>query len=81
MKTKHFLITTEDKSPVAVINCDSKEELVRKTYKCVREQLDDTCIGSVISHTWHDVSVSEYRFDVLKSIDNGIISAKRVELY
>jgi len=81
MKTKHFLITTEDGNPVAVVNCDSISELVRKSYKCVREQLDDPCIGSVISYTWNDLIITEGYICVLRSINNGIILCQRIEIY
>ena len=40
MKTKHFLITTEDGSAVAVISSHSEIEFLDKLEKCLREQLD-----------------------------------------
>lgn len=81
MKTKHFLITTEDGSVVAVVNCDCASELIRKSYKCVREQLDDNCIGSILNIKWDDIIISDGYTCVLKSIYNGIINASRIEIY
>lgn len=40
MKTKHFLITTEDGSAVAVVSAHSEIEFLDKLEKCLREQLD-----------------------------------------
>ena len=82
MKTKHFLITTEDGSAVAVVNCDCERELIRKAYKCVREQLDDNCIGEIKSEKTWDVLINfNYKVKILNSMFNGIIYAKRIEIY
>ena len=82
MKTKHFLITTEDGSVVAVVNCTSDRELVKKIYQCIREQLDDPCIGE---HTNAAKTVilanSCCKIRVINSMHNGDIYAQRIEIY
>lgn len=82
MKTKHFLITTEDGSAVAIVNCDCERELIRNAYKCVREQLDDNCIGEIISNIgWYTLITLNSKVSILSSMFNGIIYAKRIEIY
>ena len=44
MKTKHFLITTEDGSAVAVVNAKTNCEFHDKLQVCLREQMDDCSI-------------------------------------
>ena len=82
MKTKHFLIATEDGSAVAVVNCASDRELVKKIYQCIREQLDDMCIGE---HTNAAETVilanSCCKIRVINSMYNGDIFAQRIEIY
>jgi len=45
MKTKHFLITTEDGGPVAVLNAKTNFEFHSKLKVCSREQMDDYSIS------------------------------------
>lgn len=82
MKTKHFLITTEDGSPVAVVNAKNGSELIEKIHICIHEQLDDTSIYlyAMGSHPQLLMYAGERRM-VLESSNNKCIMCQRIEIY
>jgi len=63
MKTKHFLITTEDGSAVAVVKHVSNQSFLDSLELCLREQLDDISI-----------SLTRFNFGLLDRFNIGAIS-------
>lgn len=63
MKTKHFLITTEDGSAVAVVKHISNQNFLDSLELCLREQLDDISI-----------SLTRFNFGLLDKFNIGAIS-------
>lgn len=78
MKTKHFLITTEDGSAVAVVN-DHKCDLGEKVEMILREQLDSPYLHVLATMIGDGYISFVHRKDTYESIQKVII--KRIELY
>jgi len=85
MKTKHFLITTEDGSPVAVVNAKTSIDFERNLEICLREQFDspslylDPACNRFIDMIDNEVKVP-YIYD--KSFrENGVVFIQRIEIY
>ena len=82
MKTKHFLITTEDGSAVAVVNAKNGSELMDKIHICINEQLDDVSmyLYTMGSHPQLLMELGERKM-VLESLNNKCIMCQRIEIY
>ena len=82
MKTKHFLITTEDGSAVAVVNAKNGSELMDKIHICIHEQLDDVSmyLYTMGSHPQLLMELGERKM-VLESLNNKCIMCQRIEIY
>ena len=79
MKTKHFLITTEDGSAVAVVEAQSELEFLDKAETCIREQLDYPKL-IVIDFKSSDCFLKCIRRENSRE-DIMIINYKRIEIY
>jgi len=82
MKTKHFLITTEDGSPVAVVNAKHGSELMDKIHICLIEQLDDISmyLYTMGAHPQLLMDLGDRKM-VLESLNNKCIMCQRIEIY
>lgn len=85
MKTKHFLITTEDGSAVAVISSKTTLEFESKLGVCLREQfdspnlsLDPTC-NKFIEFLGKETKVP-YIYDK-EFRENEVVFIQRIEIY
>ena len=83
MKTKHFLITTEDGSAVAVVNAKSPMSLKSKIKTCYEEQLDDIIINDYYGDKWFYLAFdnTEGKSMCFCSKSHGSVYCQRIEIY